>query len=306
MKKDSRKISIIGLGKVGVTAAYSALLQNVADELVIISRSLEKVEGEQLDLEHGLLFLEPTKITATDDFSAIADSDVVIITAGAAQKVGQSRLDLVTENKKVIEELSIQIKPYVQNSVVIVVSNPVDILTYHLANKLDLPPGRVIGTGTMLDTARFRFHLGEMLNVHPRSVHAYILGEHGESAFPTLSSATVGGQLLNEFPNYSESKAMQAFEMTKQAAAKIIKAKGATYYAIGVVISQLARIVLKDQRSVLPISVPIQNYFGQSDVAVSVPCIIGRNGVEQILNIQLSDEEQRLFINSCNVIKGFL
>ena len=306
MEKDSRKVAIIGLGKVGITAAYACLLQHVADELVLISRSKEKVEGEQLDLEHSLPFLEPTKITATDDFRALANSDVIIITAGAAQKVGQSRLDLVNENKQIIDELAPQIRPYVQNAVVVVVSNPVDILTYRLAKMLNLPAGRVIGTGTMLDTARFRFHLGEMLTIHPRSIHAYILGEHGESAFPVLDSATVGGQPLEKFPNYSFDKALQAFTMTKDAAKKIIEAKGATYYAIGVVISQLVRTILKDQKSVLPISVPLENYFGQSGIAISVPCIVGRNGVEQIMQIELSEKEQAQFIKSCEVIKQFL
>lgn len=306
MQCDSKKVGIVGLGKVGITAAYALLLRHVADEIVLVSRSLDKVEGEKLDLEHGSPFLEHTKITASDDYAALQGVDVVIVTAGAAQKPGQTRLDLVAENKKVMAEIGESLKPHVQNSIVVVVSNPVDVLTYQLSQILGLPAGRVIGTGTMLDTARFRFHLGEFLHIHPRSIHAYILGEHGDSSFPALASATVGGQLLNNFPNYSSEQAQQAFVQTREAAAQIIKAKGATYYAIGVVISELVRTILKDQRSVLPISVPLENYYGQSNLAISVPCIVGKGGAEQILKIQLSETEQELFAKSCTLIKQYI
>jgi len=304
MKCDTKKVGIVGLGKVGITTAYALLLRHIADELILVSRSIDKVEGEKLDLEHGLPFLEPTKIRATDDYADLQDADVIIVTAGAAQKPGQSRLDLVAENKKVIEEIAKNVAPHVLNSVVVVVSNPVDVLTYDLANRLNLPKGRVLGTGTMLDTARFRFYLGELLDVHPRSIHAYILGEHGDSSFPALASASVGGQPLALFPNYTPEQAQKAFLQTREAAAKIIQAKGATHYAIGVVTSQLVQTILYDQRSVLPLSVPIEDYYGQSHLAVSIPCIVGRNGVEQILKIKLSESEQDLFVKSCAVIKS--
>lgn len=304
MQCDSRKVGIVGLGSVGVTAAYALLLRQVADEIVLISRSLDKAEGEKLDLEHGLSFLEPTTITVSDDYAALQGADVVIITAGAAQQEGQSRLELLTENKKIMAAIARQLQPHVQNSVVVVVSNPVDVLTYQLAEALNLPHGRVLGTGTMLDTARFRFHLSELFNVHARSIHAYVLGEHGESSFPALSNATIGGQPLSSFSEYTEEGVRLAFRKTKEAASRIIKAKGATYYAIGVVISQLVHTILKDQRSVLPVSIPITNYYGQSNVSVSVPCIVGRNGVEQLLTTHLSKEEQELFEQSCHVIRA--
>jgi len=303
MQCDNRKVAIIGIGNVGVTAAYALLLRQNVDELVLISRSLDKANGEKLDLEHGLPFLEPIKVIATDKYEELNNADVVVITAGVAQKPGQTRLDLISENVKIIEDLAPKIKPYVQNSVIVVVSNPVDVLTYRLSKLLELPTGRVLGSGTMLDTARFRFHLGEALHVNPRSIHTYILGEHGESSFPVLANATIGGQPLASFPNFSEALALDAFTKTKDAAAKIIQAKGATYYAIGVVISQLVHAILQDQRSVLPVTSPITNYYGQSEVAISVPSLIGRNGVEQILNIQLSDAEQQKFATSCEIIR---
>jgi len=306
MHGDSRKVAIVGMGKVGITAAYALLLRHSADELVLVSRSIDKIAGEKLDLEHGLSFLENTKITASDDFSTLQDADVVVITAGAAQQPGQTRLDLVDENKRIMAELAPQIAPYVQNSVVVVVSNPVDVLTYQLAQLLNLPKGRVIGSGTMLDTARFRFHLSEVLKINPRSIHAYILGEHGDSSFPTLASATVGGMSLEDFPGYSMEQALQAFQQTRTAAAQIIQAKGATYYAIGVVISQLVKAILQNQQSVLPVSVPVENYYGQSGLSVSVPCIVGRNGAEHVLKVALSEAEQAQFAASCAVIKQYV
>jgi len=306
MQCDSRKIGIIGLGKVGMTAAYALLIRGLADELVLVSRSLDKVEGEKLDLEHSLPFLEPAKITASDDYASLANCDVIIVTAGAAQHIGQSRLDLVSENKKVVQVIAEKLRPHVQNSVVVMVSNPVDILTYHLATALGLPKGRVLGSGTMLDTGRFRFHLGQMLHIYPRSIHTYVLGEHGDSGFPALESATVGGQPLEHFPNYSADQALEAFVKTREAANQIIQAKGATYYAIGVVIAQLVQTIVHDKRSVLPVSIPIKDYYGQSNLSVSVPCIIGRNGVEQILQISLSEKEQLQFSQSCEVIRQYI
>ena len=306
MQSDTHKVGIIGLGNVGITAAYAMLLRHSVDELVLVSRSLEKSEGEKLDLEHGLAFLEPAKITASEDYAALENADIVIVTAGAAQKPGQSRLDLVEENKKIVDELAPKLAPYVKNSVVVVVSNPVDVLTYRLSQALGLPKGRVLGTGTMLDTARFRFHLSEFLHVNPRSIHAYILGEHGDSSFPAIASATVGGQPLEHFPEFSMTLAQDAYTKTREAAAKIIAAKGATYYAIGVVISKLVQTILRDKKSVLPVSVPIENYYGESGVSVSVPCIVGRNGAELTLQIVLSESEQAQFKKSCEVIRQFV
>lgn len=306
MQCDSRKVGIVGLGKVGITAAYALLLRQTVDELVLVSRSADKIEGERLDLEHSLPFIDPVKITASTDYAALAGADVVIITAGAAQKPGQTRLDLVAENKQVMSDLAQKLKPHIQNSVVVVVSNPVDVLTHQLSQLLELPPGRVLGTGTMLDTARLRFHLSEVLNVNPRSIHAYVLGEHGDSSFPALAYATIGGQRLETFPHYTPEVGTDAFTQTKTAAAKIIESKGATYYAIGSVIAQLTKTILLNQRSVLPVSGIISNYYGQSDLAISVPCIIGRSGIEQQLWVELSPTEQEQFHASCQVIHQFL
>ncbi len=304
MQKDTKKIGIIGLGKVGMTTAYALLLKGIGGQLVLLSSSTEKLEGEKLDLEHGLPFLENQNIVTTTDYSQLQGADVIIVTAGEKQAPGQSRLELVEENRQMIRDIGIKLAPYASESVVVVVSNPVDVLTYELALTLNLPTGRVLGTGTMLDTARFRFHLSEILHINPRSIHTYVMGEHGDSSFPVLANATVGGQLLRYFPNYSEEKIALAFAQTKEAAARIIQSKGATYYAIGVVITKLVQTILQDKRSVLPVSVPITDYYGQSGLAISVPCVVGRGGVKQVLKIELSEEEREAFVRSCEVVKG--
>lgn len=303
MHHSTHKIGIIGLGKVGMTAAYALLLKNVGDQLVLVANSSDKLEGEKLDLEHGLPFLDHKSIVATNDYAQLQGADVIIVTAGEKQAPGQTRLDLLAANRRMIQEIGHQLAPYARDSVVVVVSNPVDVLTYELAQLLHLPTGRVLGTGTMLDTARFRFHLSEILHINPRSIHAYVIGEHGDSALPVLASATVGGQALSRFPQYDPVQAAAAFAKTRDAAGKIIKSKGATYYAIGVVITKLVQTILQNKRSVLPVSVPIRNYYDQSELAISVPCIVGKGGAEQVLEIALSAAEREAFVRSCEIVK---
>lgn len=293
------------MGNVGASAAYSILHQGITDQLVLLARDKNKALGEKLDLEHGLPFLEPTEIIATDNYADIRDSSVVIITAGSPQKPGQTRLDLVKGNLEIIQEIIPKIVIHAPKAVIVLVSNPVDVLTYHAAKIADLPQGQVFGSGTMLDTARFRFHLAEFLDLNPRSIHGYILGEHGNSSFPALSSATVGGQPLSSLPRYSEDKAKEVFNQVQSAAQKIIEYKGATYYAIAVVISQLVKTIIQNSRSVLPVSIPLHNYYGISGVALSVPCIVGKHGVEQILAPNLNTQEQQLLLKSAEIIKPF-
>lgn len=306
MNIQTSKVGIVGLGNVGSTAAYALLLQGLVDELVLYARTKEKAVGEKLDLEHGLAFLDKATITATDDFADLAGCDIVLFTAGAAQAPGETRLDLLKKNSAIVEEVVPKIVAAAPKAILVMITNPVDILTYKASLISALPKGRVFGSGTMLDTARFRYHLGEMLNINPRSIHAYILGEHGDSSFPVLSSASVGGQPLAEFPAYSKVQALEAFELAKQAAYNIIQAKGATYYAIGVVITKLVRTILRNNHSVLPVSIPVENYYGQYNVSLSVPCIVGRDGVEQVLKAQLSPEEQILFAHSAETLKKLL
>lgn len=304
--QESNKVAIIGCGRVGMSAAFALLLQGNVNELVLHGRCKDNIIGEELDLEHGMAFLSPAKIMATEDYADIKDSDVVVITAGAAQQPGETRLDLVEKNTKIIEGIIAQVVRHAPGAVILMVTNPVDILTYRAHLLSGLPKGRVFGTGTTLDTARFRFHLSEFLHVNPKSIHAYILGEHGDSSFPVLSSASVGGQLLNTFPGYTHQRAMKAFDKARDAAAKIIASKGSTYYGIGVVISQIVKTILRDEKSVLPVSIPVHDFYGHYGLAISAPCVIGRHGVEQQLDVKLSWEEKQALDRSVAQLKKYL
>lgn len=306
MSSHSNKVSIIGCGKVGMSAAYSLLHRGDVSELVLHGRNFDEIIGEELDLEHGMSFLPYAKIKATSDYADIAGSGVVVVTAGAAQKPGETRLDLTNKNILIIQSIIPEIVKHAPEAIILIVSNPVDILTYKAYQMAGLPKGRVFGSGTTLDTARFRFHLSEFLKVNPQSIHTYILGEHGDSSFPALSSANVGGQPLMSMSNFSEEKAWKAYDKAKNAAYKIIESKGATYYAIGTVISHIISKILKDSRSVLPVSIPLHQYYGHSGVALSTPCIIGRNGVEETLEIKLDWEEKRRLEKSVATLKQYL
>lgn len=306
MPYDTNKVAIVGAGNVGMTAAYAILQQGFVNELVLVGRNKESLVGEQLDLEHGMSFLPYAKVSITDDYATIVDSDVVIITAGAAQKPGETRLDLAAKNMAIIEQVIPQIVQNAPNAIIVLVSNPVDILTYKAYQLAGLPKGKVFGTGTTLDTARYRFHLSEFLKVNPKSIHAYVLGEHGDSSFPVLSSASVGGQPITTFTRFNPERAQKAYEKARDAAYKIIETKGSTYYGIGTVIASIVEKIFRDTRSVLPLSIPLHNYYGISGVSLSVPCIIGRNGVEDLLEIKLSWEEKQLLERSAQKIKQFL
>ncbi len=306
MQYDSNKVAIVGCGKVGMSAAFSLIHGGVVNDLVLYGRDKKEVIGEQLDLEHGMSFLPHSRVIATDDYQDLENSDVVVITAGAAQKPGETRLDLTAKNVAILESILPEVTKYAPDAIVLLVSNPVDVLTYKAYLMANWPKGRIFGSGTTLDTARFRYHLAEFLNVNPRSIHAYILGEHGDSSFPAISNATLGGQPLMTLDSFSEDRARSAFEKAKNAAYKIIDSKGATYYGIAAVISHIVKQILLDTKSVLPLSIPLHNYYGHSGVALSVPCVIGRGGVERSLEIRLDWEEKQKLEKSVNTVKQYL
>lgn len=306
MHCDPHKVTIVGCGKVGMTGAYSLLHAGTVDELVLFGRNEAMLHGEELDLEHGISFLHNTRVTSTVDYADTAGSDVVVITAGAAQKPGETRLDLATKNIAIIESIVPAILSQSPEAVIVLVSNPVDVLTYKAHLQSHLPVGRIFGTGTTLDTARFRFHLSEMLKVNPRSIHAYILGEHGDHSFPSLLSAYVGGQQLMSLEGMSRERLLEVHETVKQSAYRIIEAKGATYYAIGSVISHVVSAILTDAQSILPVSVPIYDYYGHTDVAISMPCVIGSRGVEKVLQPELSDQEQEQLWQCVQTLQSYL
>lgn len=288
----SFKVAIVGLGKVGMSSAYAMMLDGTPTDIVLLARDKEKAVGEKLDLEHALPFLDYVNIIATDDYADLAGAHLVVVTAGAAQKPGETRLDLCTNNRAIMADILPKINATAPDALILMIANPVDVLVQFANSILPNAKGRVFGSGTMLDTARFRFHLAETLHVNPRSVHAYVLGEHGDSSFPVYANATVGGQKLMEFPGMNDQVIKDAYQKARDAAYNIIKAKGATYYAIGVVATKIMEAVFSDAKTVLPLSVPLENYYGLSGVSLSVPCILGARGIEQVLHLDLSQEEQ--------------
>ncbi|OIO26051.1 L-lactate dehydrogenase, partial [Candidatus Micrarchaeota archaeon CG1_02_55_22] len=233
------KIAIVGAGFVGSTTAYALLLQGVAREIVLVDVNGEKAKGEAMDLEHGLQFLPAAKVSYSSDYSACKDADIVVVCAGANQKPGETRLDLTKKNAAIFRGMIPKIAKAAPNTILLIITNPVDVLT-RLSLKLSkFPPSRVIGSGTTLDTARLRCLIGKHYGLHPSSVHAYILGEHGDSSFPAWSTASIGGIDLKRYPEYDRKKLDVLYQETRKAAYEIISRKGATYYAIGIAVSML-------------------------------------------------------------------
>ena len=300
------KIVIIGAGFVGSTAAYSLLMQGLAEEIVLIDIHREKAHGEAMDLEHGMQFVPRCKITYSNKYNACRNADIIIVCAGAHQKPGETRLDLVQKNATIFKSMIPSITKHNKNCVFLVVSNPVDILTYLTIKYSKFPAHRVIGSGTALDTARFRYLLGRYLEVNPASVHAYILGEHGDSEFPVWSAANVAGIHLSRLRRYSKKAMTGIFKKTKSAAYEVIAKKGATYYAIGLVVSKIAKAVLSDQNTVLPVSSLLKNYNGVNDVCLSVPCVLGKDGVKRQLLMPLDKTERAHLKKSADILKDYI
>ncbi len=289
------RVAIIGTGFVGASFAYALTQTGLVSEIVLIDLNRKKAEGEAMDINHGIEFVNPVKVWA-GDYSDTAAADVIVITAGANQKPGETRLDLGLKNAAITKSICAEIVKNTNNAIIVMAANPVDILTYVAIKETGFPAKRVFGSGTLLDTARFRYLLGEHLEVDPRSVHAYIIGEHGDSELPVWSKATVGGVPINRFchkhsPDICKAKLQSIFEQVKNAAYEIIERKGATYYAIGWGLKRIIEAVLMDQKSVLTVSTLLNEYNGISDVCLGVPAVVGRNGVERVVELELSDNE---------------
>lgn len=292
------RIVIIGIGAVGSTTAYTLLLRHRADELVLIDANPEKALGDALDMNHGLPFVGRTRVWA-GDYSDCAGADIVIITAGAAQKQGESRIDLLKRNVAIFEQITDQVLHYNKSGILLVASNPVDVMSYFSWKKSGWPAHRVIGSGTLLDSARFRYLIGEKLQIDPRSVHAHIVGEHGDSELPLWSLANIAGTDLL----LSEDDKEEIFSNTKNAAYQIINAKGATYYAIALALDRICTAILADEAAVLNVSTLLTDYHGVSDVFLGVPCIVDRTGVRQVLPLKITEQEKQLLTASASKLK---
>jgi L-lactate dehydrogenase len=291
-----RTVGIVGTGNVGTAAAYAMFNQSLASEILLLDQDSRRAEGEAMDLMHGQQLVGGITCRAVD-YPALGDAQIIVLSAGASQQSpDETRLDLLQRNADIFREIIIQLDKHAPDAILVVATNPVDVLTY-ISQELSNRPGRrIIGTGTLLDTARFRALLGRHYGVDPRSVHAYILGEHGDSEVPIWSNATIGGQNIHErtvLGKEWESETMQSiFEQARDAAYEIIDRKGHTDTAIGVVIARIVRAVLEDQQNVLPVSTRPDGAYGIDDVCLSIPCVVGLEGVEKRVDPELSDEEQ--------------
>lgn len=302
-----RKIGIIGCGFVGAATAYTLMQTRLFSEMVLIDNNMEKAEGEAEDISHGLLFSSPQKIYA-GSYDDLTDASIIIITAGANQKPGETRLDLVGKNVEIFKSIIPEITKRNMDAILLVVANPVDILTYVALRLSGYPEERVIGSGTVLDTARLKYELGRHLSVDSRSVHSFIIGEHGDSEIVAWSSANVSGIPLHDFcsmrgyHNHDEEMRRIA-DKVKNSAYKIIKRKGATYYGIAMSVKRICEAIVRDEHSVLPVSSMMHGEYGISDIALSMPAIVGIKGIETHVPISLDYEESEELKKSASILK---
>jgi L-lactate dehydrogenase len=290
-------VAVVGVGAVGSTTAFSLMTHGVASELVLVDVDEARATGEMMDLSHGAYFTPPVDIT-TGDYADCAAADVVVVTAGAAQKEGESRLELLERNVAIFEEMIPQISDAVDDdTVLLVVTNPVDVLSYVTWDLSDLPREQVIGSGTVLDTSRFRHVLSEVCDVDPQNVHGYVVGEHGDSEVPLWSSTNVAGVPIDEYVAQrgdaldDEVKA-DLTEQVREAAYEIIDRKGMTNYAIALAATEIVEAVVRDEHSVLPVSTLATGQYGIEDVYLSLPCVVGRGGVREVVEPVLSETER--------------
>ena len=309
MKKviNNRKAAIIGCGFVGSASAFSLMQSGLFSELVLIDANREKAEGEALDIAHGIPFARQMKIYA-GDYDDIMDSAVIIVTAGANQKPEETRLDLVHKNVNIFKSIIPEVAKRDYQGILLIVANPVDILTYTALKLSGMPENRVIGSGTVLDTARLKYRLGEHLCVDSRSVHAFIIGEHGDSEIAVFSSANVSGIPLNRFCEMRghfehEAATRRIAEEVKNSAYEIIAKKHATYYGIAMSVKRICEAIVRDEKSILPVSSMMHGEYGISDVALSMPAIVGKDGVETRVPISISEEEEAKLKESADTLK---
>jgi len=307
--RNTHKVGLIGTGMVGASFAYSLMQSGLANELVLIDRDTARAEGEAMDLNHGMPFVRPMRIT-TGTYSDLADADMIVICAGANQKPGQTRLELLKTNAAVFQDIVPKISAVNPKAIILVATNPVDILT-HITAEIAGRGCCVVGSGTVLDTARLRFLLGNHYGVDPRSVHAYIVGEHGDSELALWSLANIAGVRLPDFVGvtgqaYDQAAIDRIFDQTRNAAYEIIQRKKATYYAIGLGLLSIVEAVLRDQHTVMTVSSPLNGQYGVSGMSISMPAIVGSSGVEEVLNLPLSPSELTAFQNSAQTLKDRL
>ncbi|MCC8073898.1 MAG: L-lactate dehydrogenase [Clostridiales bacterium] len=309
MFTDNKKVVIVGVGMVGMSFAYALLNQNICDELVLIDINEERAKGEAADLSHGLPFAPSSMRIYSGDYSDCSNADVVAICAGAPQEKGESRRDLLQKNYKVLRSIVSPIISSGFNGVFLVASNPVDIMTYAVYSLSGFPAGRVVGSGTTLDSARLRHIMSDYFHVNPRNVHAYVIGEHGDSEFVAWSNASISVKSLADLqrknPDLMSDMEKIAVDV-KESAYEIIKAKNATYYGIGMVLARLTRAILFNENSIFTVSTYLKGEYEQKGIYVGVPSVVNRNGVREILEMKLDEVEKKKFADSCNILREMI
>ena len=304
------KVVLVGTGFVGMSMAYTMLNRGGVNELVLIDIDKNKTKGEEMDLNHGMPFAPQKMTIKAGDYNECKDAQVIVITAGITQKPGQTRLELVETNAKIIKDITKNIMNSGFNGVIIVASNPVDLMAYVVYKVSGLPSNQVIGSGTVLDTARLRYILSDYLNVSSKNIHAYIMGEHGDSSFVPWNHAYVGCKKITEIIKNNSAEVCKLDEIHQNvvnAAYEIIEKKKATYYGIGMSLSKIVKSVLDNDNSILTVSTFLKDgKYGQDDVYIGVPAVINKNGVRELLELELSKNEQEKLDNSCRIIKEMI
>ncbi len=307
MSSDQRqKIGIVGAGSVGATIAYACMVRGVGKHISLFDIAKNKLDAEVLDLNHGLMFVPEARVDGSDDVSVLEGSDVVVITAGAKQKPGQTRMDLAETNVAICRKLIPELLRVAPNAILLMVTNPVDVLTYATLKLSGLDHSRVLGSGTVLDSSRFRFLLAQQCQVAVQNVHAYIAGEHGDSEIPLWSSASIGNIPLRDWDRprcLTDRERTAIFESVRTSADRVIAGKGATNYAVGLAVSSILQGILWDEGRVLPVSSLLNDYRGLSDVCLSMPSIVNRRGVDSILQVPLSKQEENGLRASADAIR---
>ncbi|MCI9017013.1 MAG: L-lactate dehydrogenase [Clostridia bacterium] len=306
---ERRKVVLVGTGFVGMSVAYSLLNQGGINELVLIDIMKEKTQGEAMDLSHGMPFA-PSKIDIkAGEYEDCKDANIVVITAGLNQKPGQTRLELAQANAKIIKEITNKVVGSGFEGIFVVASNPVDLMTHVVYKASGFPKQKVIGSGTVLDTARLRYLIGEYIQVSSKNVHAYIMGEHGDSSFVPWSHCYIGCKKLLDIMKESNRNLEDLDKIyvdVQQAAYQIIEKKKATYYGIGISLTRLIKAILADENAIMPISTCLEGEYGHEGIFIGVPAIINRNGIKDILELKLEPKDQEKFDNSCNLLKKML
>jgi L-lactate dehydrogenase len=308
MSDRAEKIGIVGAGSVGATIAYACIVRGVGKHISLFDLAKTKVEAEVLDLNHGLMFVPMAKLDGSDDMNVLEHSDVIVVTAGAKQKPGQTRVDLAEANTAICRKLIPDLLRVAPDATLLMVTNPVDVLTYVTLKLSGLESRRVLGSGTVLDSSRFRFLIAQRCAVAVQNVHAYIAGEHGESEIPLWSSASIGnvpvqGWRMPGRRAMSVQEEKEIFESVRTSAERIIQGKGVTNYAIGLAVAAILEAILWNEGRVLPVSSLLTDYRGISDVCLSIPSIVGRRGVEGLLPVPMNPEEEAGLRSSAETVQ---